>query len=114
MANKFSQRTLEWAIIICFYLNIAFGVGFFEASKWILSNDSQAFFFATGHPLSRVTIFFMGICGALLSTKKTSSPKLEIERENENEGKKNCFISMRRGIFHVLELILKSQTEENL
>ena len=42
MANKFSQRTLEWAIIICFYLNIAIGVGFFEASKWILSNDTQA------------------------------------------------------------------------
>ena len=90
MANKFSQRTLEWAIIICFYLNIAIGIGFFEASKWILSNDTQAFFFATGHPLSRVTIFFMGICGALLSTKKPSS----IERENENEGKKNCFICM--------------------
>ena len=97
MANKFSQRTLEWAIIICFYLNIAIGVGFFEASKWILSNDSQAFFFATGHPLSRVTIFLMGICGALLSTKKTSSPKTEIE--NENEGKKKLFISMRSGIF---------------
>ena len=68
--------------MICFYLNIGIGIAFFEVSKFILSDESQAFFFATGHPLSRVTIFFMGICGALLYSKRTL-PKPNIETEND-------------------------------
>ena len=53
-------------IVICFLLNIVLGLSFFFGFKHLLSNDSDAFFFATGHPFSRVTLFFMGISGALL------------------------------------------------
>ena len=71
-------------MIVCFYLNIAIGYAIFEISKRILSNESQAFFFATGHPLSRVTIFFMGICGGLNYSKRTSAIQ-EIETEGKDK-----------------------------
>ena len=52
MAQKLRQRSLEWTIIICFYLNIAVGTGFFEGSKWILGNDTQG--------LCRIDVFQIG------------------------------------------------------
>ena len=65
-SQTFSDTGLKYSIILSFYLNVFIGLFFFVGFRMFLTDESYAFFFATGHPVSRMTIFQMGICGALL------------------------------------------------
>lgn len=42
------------------------GIAFYQMISSFLGDTSVAFSLATGHPLSRIFVFIMGICGGLI------------------------------------------------
>ena len=61
-------------MLISYYLNIAVGIAVYEVMSIFTGNPSAvAFSLATGHPLSRIFVFVMGISGGLVAMRDPES-----------------------------------------
>ena len=66
-AQKRSNAMLEKLVVISFWIQAIIGI----LVWWYLPMDDPyiRYLFATSHPLSRLPIFFMGICAGLLAIR---------------------------------------------
>jgi hypothetical protein len=76
MAQKWSDTTIKRAIVGFFYVNIGIGILTFAVFYWGFDQGTLGFLFATTHPLTRMFVFFMGVCSGLVMLQSpTNDPQ---------------------------------------